>query len=46
MTSDATAKRWSEMMAEGPEQGVAAKKEVVAAQSTQKLPKALLDPGS
>lgn len=44
MISDPTAKRWYEMMNAGPDQAIAAKKEVVAAQSTLKLPKNLLDP--
>lgn len=42
--NDATAKRWSEMMAQGIEESMAAKKEVVSAQANRKLPKVFMDP--
>ena len=42
--ADPTAKRWAEMMKKGGEEGRAAAKEAISAQSNQKLPKILMDP--
>jgi hypothetical protein len=41
---DATAKRWYDMMKKGAEASLLAKKEAVAAQATQSLPKVFMDP--
>lgn len=42
--ADPTAKRWAEMMKKGGEEGRAAAKEAISAQSNQKLPKVFMDP--
>jgi hypothetical protein len=42
--ADPTAKRWAEMMKKGGEEGRAAAKEAISAQSNQKLPKIFMDP--
>ncbi|HVY08354.1 MAG TPA: DUF3604 domain-containing protein [Burkholderiales bacterium] len=42
--ADATAKRWSGMMAKGGDEALKAKKEAVSAQATKSLPKVFTDP--
>jgi len=44
LMADPTARRWYEMMKQGGEAGVQAKREAVKAQATNSLPKLLMDP--
>ena len=42
--TDATLKRWHDMMAQGPEEAGKATRELISAQSNKRLPPAVMDP--